>query len=80
MLCSSRNLLVHFKTGLLDVNSIKQESLYLKEVLGTTESPDQFCNAFELVNRNRIVANRKKILKESMLFRLRPFRFLINKN
>ena len=67
------------ETCLLDENNIEQESQCLKEVLLTTESPEQFCNVFELVDRNRTTSNRKRILKESGHFRLRPFRVL-NKN
>jgi hypothetical protein len=52
----------------------------LTKILRITESPEQFCIATELVNRNRITNKPKRILKESAHYRLREFRFLINKN
>ncbi|MBC7872764.1 MAG: hypothetical protein H7Y01_02140 [Ferruginibacter sp.] len=77
---SSRNLLVLFKTGQRDEKAIEQEMECLNEILRATESADQFCTAYELVDRNRITFKKKKIIKESAYFPLRPFRFLINKN
>ena len=80
MIISNRNLLVLFKTGLLDEKSIEQEAECLNQILLTTESAEQFCMAHELVDRNRITSNKKRMLKETKHYRLRPFRFLINKN
>lgn len=80
MMNFNRNLFVLFNTGLLDEKAIEQEVGYLQSILHSIETPEQFCIATELVDRNRITTNRKKILKESNHFRLRPFRFLINKN
>lgn len=53
---------------------------FLTELFSETLTPEQFCNAHELVNRNHITSQKKKIIKESHRFALRPFRFLINKN
>ena len=53
---------------------------YLNTILSTIETPEQFCIAHELVDRNSITSSKKKILRESNHFRLRSFRFLINKN
>jgi hypothetical protein len=75
-----RNLLVIFNTGLLDEKAIEQETSWLNEILLLTESADQFCIAHELVDRNRITSNKRKITKAASHFRLRPFRFFINKN
>lgn len=80
MMNSNRNLFVLFNTGLLDDKAVEKEVRCLKIVLRSIETPEQFCIATELVDRNRITSNRKRILKESNHFRLRPFRFLINKN
>ncbi len=80
MISSNRNLLVIFNTGLLDEKTIEQEVECLNQILLNTESSDQFCTAHELVDRNRITSNKKKILKETKYFRMKPFRFLINKN
>jgi hypothetical protein len=71
-----RNLLVLFNKKSIS----KQEADRLQSILHFTESPEQFCIVTELVDRNRITANRKKILTESARIRLRAFRFLINKN
>ena len=75
-----RNLLVIFNTGLLDEKAIEQESSWLNAILLLTESADQFCIAHELVDRNRITSNKRKMLKAARHFSLRPFRFFINKN
>ena len=80
MMNSNRNLFVLFNTGLLDEKAVEKEVRCLKNVLRYIETPEQFCIATELVDRNRINSNKKRILKESNHFRLRPFRFLINKN
>jgi hypothetical protein len=71
-----RNLLVLFNKKFIS----RQEEDFLNNLLYITESPEQFCIAHELVDRNRITSQRKKIIKESRRFELRPFRFLINKN
>ena len=76
----NRNLLVIFNTGLLDEKAIEQETSWLNDVLLLTESADQFCIAHELVDRNRITSNKRKIVKAAAHFRLKPFRFLLNKN
>ncbi|MFM2138999.1 MAG: hypothetical protein RJA57_1306 [Bacteroidota bacterium] len=52
----------------------------LHVVLQTVEHSAVFCQAHELVNRNRITRDPRRILKETRFFRLRPFRFLLNKN
>ncbi len=71
-----RNLLVLFHKKIIS----KQEADCLQAILFFTESPEQFCRAFELVDRNRITFSKRKILKESRRMQLRRFRFLINKN
>ncbi len=77
---SNRNLLVLFKHGSVDDRALAQELERINEMLLTSVTPLQFCIANELVNRNRITSNAKRILKETRFTRLRPFRFLINKN
>lgn len=73
---NSLNLLVLFNKKIIS----KQETDCLQMILLYTESPEQFCIANELVDRNRITSKKKKILKESGQIQLRAFRFLINKN
>ncbi|MEK7224719.1 MAG: hypothetical protein AAB221_03450 [Bacteroidota bacterium] len=72
----SYNLLVFFHHSFI----LQQEEERLFRIVTETESPEQFCMAHELVNRNRITANSRRILKEARRMELRPFRFLINKN
>jgi hypothetical protein len=76
----SRNLLILFSTGLLNEQAAGKDMRQLKEMLARAETPEQFCTAFELVDRNRITSNPRKILKEAGHLRLRQFRFLINRN
>ncbi len=76
----NKSLLVLFNAGLLDERAIKQKMYWLNQILQITESTDQFCRVTELVDRNRITSNKKRIKKETANFRLKPFRFLINKN
>jgi hypothetical protein len=71
-----QNLLVLFNKKMIS----KQEADCLNRILFFTESPEQFCIANELVDRNRITSKKEKIVKESRRLQLRPFRFLINKN
>lgn len=75
-----RNILLLFKDEFMSEQAIEQEVAYLNEILSVTDTVERFCNANELVDRNRITSNRKKILKEANHLRLRPFRFFINKN
>ena len=76
----NRNLLVFFHTGGSDEKFIEKQAKYLHQILLNTESAEQFCRAHELVDRNRITSDSKKILRETSHFRMRRFRFLINKN
>jgi len=69
---NDRNLLMFLHHSLTDEQ--------LNTILLIAESPEQFCTAHELLNRNGITNNHKKIWKERRYAELRPFRFLINKN
>lgn len=60
--------------------AIEKEVYYLNGILAVADTPRQFCQANELVNRNSITRRPRKILKEAGHFQLRPFRFIINKN
>jgi hypothetical protein len=60
--------------------AIEQQVENINCILFMAESTEKFCTAHELVNRNRITSRPDKILKETRYPRLRPFRFLINKN
>lgn len=58
----------------------EQELQTLHRVIQTIETPDSFCRAHELVDRNRITTKPLRIIEESRRYSLRPFRFLINRN
>ena len=75
-----RDILVMLKHESMTEDDIQQEVEILNEILAQAESPESFCTAHELVDRNRITSNSKRILRETRHFSLRPFRFLINKN
>ena len=75
-----RDILVVVKNQFISDEAIEQEMEYLHSLLRETESPEQFCIAHELVDRNRITQKKEKILKASREDRMRPFRFFINKN
>ena len=76
MKSQGRSLVVFFQHAFI----IEQEEKRLCQIVLDTESPQQFCAAHELVDRNRITSDKKKIIKESLRVELRPFRFLVNKN
>ena len=76
----NQNLLVLFKTWSLDEKSIEQEVECLQKISRISESPEQFCTAHELLDRNRITSRKNKILKMMRSSGLPAFRFFINKN
>ncbi len=76
----NRDILVIVKNEFMTDRFIQQEIRSLNELLHQAESPESFCKAHELVNRNYITSKKEKIIKAARHFRLRPFRFLINKN
>ena len=76
----NRDLLVLLKSEFMSQRAIEQEVECLNDMLRTTESDEQFSIAHELVDRNRITSNAKKILKAIRFTELKQFRFLINKN
>jgi len=76
----NRDLLVLLKNEFATQRAIEQEVECINHILIQAESPQQFCVAHELVARNRITSNPKKILQAVRFTELKPFRFLINKN
>ena len=80
MMSANRNLLVLLKSEFMSESAIEQEVECLNNLLVSVESPEIFCNAHELVDRNGITSKASKIYKESRNYHLRAFRFLINKN
>lgn len=76
MISSNRDILVLLQGETMSEGELQD----LHKILQAAETPDKFCIAHELVDRNRITHDPKKIRKESRHYFLRPFRFLINKN
>jgi len=77
---ANRDLLVLLKNHAMSEDAIEQEVECLNLMLQAVESPDEFCNAHELVRRNRITSKKKWLIRASHQYELRPFWFLINKN
>jgi len=71
---------VLLKKQFLSEQAFEIEVDNLNSILIRTEMPDKFCNAHELVCRNLITQNPKKILKSCRHFLFPPFYFLVNKN
>jgi hypothetical protein len=76
----NRDLLVLLKSEFMSQQAIEHEVECINDMLRCTESDEQFCIAHELVDRNRITSNPKRILKAIRFTELKQFRFLINKN
>lgn len=80
MISSNRDILVLFREEDMNGQHLERELQSLHALLQQVETPEHFCRAHELVDRNRITRKPKKILKETKYYRMRPFRFLINRN
>jgi hypothetical protein len=77
---AQRDILVLLKNEFMNEQAIEQQVECLNVILHQTESSEEFCNAHELVDRNRITSKPHKILHAIRNPELKPFRFLINKN
>jgi hypothetical protein len=75
-----RDLIVLLKQEYMSPSAIEQEVECLHEILAEAESWESFFAAHELIDRNRITSNRKRIRKAIRNVELKPFRFLVNKN
>ncbi len=75
-----KNLLILIKGRSFTEQEHEEEAMALHQILHTTITDENFCRVTELVDRNRISSNPRKILKTARHLHLRPFRFLINKN
>jgi hypothetical protein len=76
----NRDLLVLLKNEFASQRAIEHEVECINHILVQAESFDRFCQAHELVERNRITSKPKRILRAIRFAELKPFRFLINKN
>ncbi len=79
MIFSNRDILVASRHVGMDDQILEKEIENLHLLLQQIETPESFCRAHELVNRNRITSKASLILKVTRYHRLKPFRFLINK-
>jgi hypothetical protein len=75
-----RDLLVLLKNEFMSQRAIEQEVECLNEILRRTELPLEFCKAHELIRRNRITQNARKLLLALHQIQLKPFWFFISKN
>lgn len=80
MISYNRDILVLLKNESMSEKALEQEAEVLHVLLSTVESPESFCRAHELVDRNNITSKEKKLLEAIRHKELKPFRFLINKN
>jgi len=76
----NREILVIVKHDSVSQAALEKEMEWLNAILTTAETPSLFCIAHELVNRNRITQNKKKILNAVKNSELKAFLFLIGKN
>lgn len=75
-----RNILLFSKDEYISQAELEREVYSLNGLLSAADTKENFCRVTELVNRNNITSSPRLITKETRHFRLRPFRFLINKN
>jgi hypothetical protein len=75
-----RDLLVLLKEQNQSQQALNQTVEYLNKILSQVECNEVFCQAHELVARNRITRKSGKILKAVASYELKPFYFLINRN
>lgn len=80
MISSNRDILMLFGSKDVEGSELDNHLRSLHVILEQVETNEMFCRAHELVDRHRITRKPRKILKETKYYRLRPFRFLINKN
>ena len=75
-----RDLLVLYKADVYNEDLLQKEVENLHQILLSVERNDIFCSVHELVTRSKITQKARSILRATRHLRLKPFRFLINKN
>ncbi|MCH5715285.1 hypothetical protein [Niabella hibiscisoli] len=75
-----RDIILVIKDDAVYPNSIDTQVESLNYVIACVDNKEGFCKVHELVNRNRITSSSRKILAAIKNERLKPFRFLLNKN
>ncbi len=77
---NKREIIYLTRGRVLSPVQLESELEDLHAIVGAGETIDNFCRIFELLNRNRITANKSRILEFLREKEEKPFRFLINKN
>ena len=82
MKTGNRDLLVLLKDEFRNEKAIENELEKLNRLLHSTETMDNYCIAYEIIdiNRYRIYNQRKKIIEVLDQEKLKPFQFICNKN
>ena len=76
----NRDIIILVKDDAARDEQIEAEVKKLHEMIASVENRDVFCNAHELVARNKITRKKFRIMDAVSTATLRPFYFLINKN
>lgn len=76
----SRDIIFLLKENCFTKEYLKQEMNFVHKIVAAVDNDEVFCQAHELVKRNRITNKRKIIIKSINRSRLKSFYFLINKN
>lgn len=82
MKARNRDLLVLLKDEFKNEQAIEDELERLNELLHDTETIDNYCIAYEIIdlNKYKIYHQRKKIIEVINQEKLKPFQFICNKN
>ena len=82
MIDRNRDLLVLIKDEFKNEQAIENELEQLNELLHTTETMDNYCKVYEVIdlNKYRIFHQHKKIMQVLNQKKLKPFQFICNKN
>ncbi|MEJ7738805.1 MAG: hypothetical protein WKF97_15375 [Chitinophagaceae bacterium] len=82
MKTGNRDLLVLLKDEFRNEKAIENELEKLNKLLHGTETMDNYCIAYEVIdiNKYKIYNQRKKIIEVLSQEKLKPFQFICNKN
>lgn len=82
MKTGNRDLLVLLKDEFRNEKAIENELEKLNKLLHCTETMDNYCIAYEVIdiNKYKIYHQRKKIIEVLNQEMLKPFQFICNKN
>ena len=76
----NRDIILIVKDSTFHPRSLDRRMEDINAVVAHVDNVHGFCTAHELVNRNRITSKKDKVLSAARELRLKPFRFLLNKN